>query len=471
MFVLLFSLVVQLFSHSFNNNNNKANSGCTILHELLSSHQDERSNNDVSSRLDVSNDFVNEINDIRIKMTTIQHELNKQIEMNENLKSDNILLNNLIESMKKDQDILYHEKEDLIITNKQFEQTLLMKIENEKKLLADNQFLDQLVQLNDENKELRSMISEMNSYWQERQKKLEDRCRVLSARLKIERSSHRSSHYKSSSWIRSSMNILIPSKLKYNNKREMKRSQNEITSLNTTTNTINQHDSDTVERDGNDNNTNSNNNNTNHANEGIIDHSKADSQTDDSEISLTSLSEMESEYGQVAQESKLINNSKTRPMKSKEHGIQLLQLNNTISQLSEIQSSYNMLNQRNNSLIQQYQAMRTGKLKAEQLNKDLNNLIESLSNALRRSKRQNLQSKCIIEVSKSLTSVKRINHGFQVLFLKDLIGLVKGFHHKLNWVIELLENHKGVLEKCFVPVFWNSSSVHTHRCSNAGLSG
>ncbi|CAH8598467.1 unnamed protein product [Heterobilharzia americana] len=427
---------------------------------------------------------VDELIEMKTKIKTIEQELHRQVEMNKNLKSDNIILNSLVQSIKAEQEELYREKENLVITNKHFEQTLLMKIEKERKLLEDNQFLDKLVQkfnrsdvghvhadfpkcgnceymenqlnvyiymygklseqnlcdvpdrcnsdedameerrnsssarskferqdqssneeketnenspksqsdysssecintneycttanrsiktadqhgidsvrnnedyvasnrtnhsdsshdnqqgrsdqaivsqwskLKDENRELKNKIQEMNSIWEEKQKKLEHRCRILYARLKVEKSNHRSSHHKPSSWLRSSMNILIPSKLMYNMRKISSIKQKNIYTKNS------------LER-------------CNHV-------AKSENDpTDDhhnSETSIIHCDPVKDGDSYEVRRLNLSNDLRTSELKSRKHAIHFFKLEDKISQLSQVQSSYTLLNQRNNSLIQQ----------------------------------------------------------------------------------------------------------------------
>ncbi|CAH8554090.1 unnamed protein product [Schistosoma turkestanicum] len=88
----------------------------------------------------------NILNKLNTKFKQIEGEINKNDEIIEHLKSDNMILHNLIQSMKKDQEMFDMEKANLTATNKHLEQVILIKIENEKKLLEDNQILNQLIQ-------------------------------------------------------------------------------------------------------------------------------------------------------------------------------------------------------------------------------------------------------------------------------------------------------------------------------------
>ncbi|CAH8619549.1 unnamed protein product [Schistosoma margrebowiei] len=512
-------------------------------------------------------------------------ELNKKEDLNEQLKSDNVILNNLIQSMKSDHEMFHIEKENLIQTNQHLEQIILRKIENEKKLLEDNQILDKLIQdlreqlttytmyktksnesnnleddhhhhhhhhpdghecsnceylqkqlngyiylygelidpniqdisdncsieeltekkkqniindkicakldqsikisdINDqsnekvnpneslmkshsdyssssdsssihehvnnhnrcgstkhirrneplieskhisrsgssddsqsnkfnndvlskwsniqhENEQLKCQLNQMHAYWEEKQKKLEDHCRLLSARLKYMKSKHRSIQHHKLSWLKSSLNILVPLKtFKYHSRRTFK-----LNSKNTTINQKNFNDPNDCNQHPYMNSSKKNDNPLMRLNYDDNDHNKSD-------ITYSNL--IIKQHLNKEPKLKLINNYKTSLIKSRKRAIELLKAQNTIPHLSEIQCSYELLNQRYNSLIQQYQVMRKLKLTAEQSNHELNNVIESLSNMLHRSRKQNIRTKRTIEsikmhLMKLYDTIKQLN--------------------------------------------------------------
>ncbi|CAH8615074.1 unnamed protein product [Schistosoma bovis] len=517
-------------------------------------------------------------------MKEMKMELNKKEDLNEQLKSDNVILNNLIQSMKSDHEMFHIEKENLIQTNQHLEQIILRKIENEKKLLEDNQILDKLIQdlreqlttytmyktksnesnnleddrlhhhhhtaghecsnceylqkqlngyiylygelidsniqdisdncsieeltekrkqnmtndkicakldhsikisdINDqsnekvnpnetlikshsdyssssdsssihehvnndnewgstkcirrnepliesthinrsgssddsqsnkfnndvlskwsniqhENEQLKCQLNEMHAYWEEKQKKLEDHCRLLSARLKYMKSKHRSIQHHKLSWLKSSLNILVPLKtFKYHSRRTFK--------LNSKNTTINQKNF----NDPNDCNQHSSMNSSKKNDHPLMRLNHDDNDHNQSDITYSEL--IIKQHLNNEPKLKLINNYKTSLIKSRKRAIELLKAQNTIPHLSEIQCSYELLNQRYNSLIQQYQVMRKLKLTAEQSNHELNNVIESLSNMLHRSRKQNIRTKRTIEsikmhLIKLYDTIKQLN--------------------------------------------------------------
>ncbi|CAH8619534.1 unnamed protein product [Schistosoma margrebowiei] len=484
-------------------------------------------------------------------------ELNKKEDLNEQLKSDNVILNNLIQSMKSDHEMFHIEKENLIQTNQHLEQIILRKIENEKKLLEDNQILDKLIQdlreqlttytmyktksnesnnleddhhhhhhhhpdghecsnceylqkqlngyiylygelidpniqdisdncsieeltekkkqniindkicakldqsikisdINDqsnekvnpneslmkshsdyssssdsssihehvnnhnrcgstkhirrneplieskhisrsgssddsqsnkfnndvlskwsniqhENEQLKCQLNQMHAYWEEKQKKLEDHCRLLSARLKYMKSKHRSIQHHKLSWLKSSLNILVPLKtFKYHSRRTFK-----LNSKNTTINQKNFNDPNDCNQHPYMNSSKKNDNPLMRLNYDDNDHNKSD-------ITYSNL--IIKQHLNKEPKLKLINNYKTSLIKSRKRAIELLKAQNTIPHLSEIQCSYELLNQRYNSLIQQSIKMHLMKLydTIKQLNIDNNqsenNTLQSLDN-------------------------------------------------------------------------------------------
>uniref|UniRef100_A0A095C8R3 Uncharacterized protein n=1 Tax=Schistosoma haematobium TaxID=6185 RepID=A0A095C8R3_SCHHA len=200
----------------------------------------------------------------------------------------------------------------------------------------NNDVLSKWSNIQHENEQLKCQLNEMHAYWEEKQKKLEHHCRLLSARLKYMKSKHRSIQHHKLSWL------------------NPKKNDHPLMRLN--------HDDN--------------------------DHNKLD-------ITYSEL--IIKQHLNNEPKLKLINNYKTSLIKSRKRAIELLKAQNTIPHLSEIQCSYELLNQRYNSLIQQYQVMRKLKLTAEQSNHELNNVIESLSNMLHRSRKQNIRTKRTIE--------------------------------------------------------------------------
>ncbi|TNN05933.1 hypothetical protein EWB00_008765, partial [Schistosoma japonicum] len=225
--------------------------------------------------------------------------------------------------------------------------------------------------INEENTELKHQLKEINGFWVKRQRKLEDYCHQLLIRLKYMKSKYHSSSCKSS-WIKSSLNILIPSRRKYNTKHKWKLNPRKL-HLNFN---------------------NSYNYNQNNIDNQII---TSNHNNDDHESNVTCSKLKKWKYSNNTPKLKLINDYRTSLIKSRKHAIQLLNTQNKLPYLSEIQCSYELLNQRNNSLLQQYQVMRKLKIQKEQSNHELNNLVESLSSILHRSRKQNIQSKRIIE--------------------------------------------------------------------------
>ncbi|CAH8635390.1 unnamed protein product [Schistosoma rodhaini] len=233
-----------------------------------------------------------------------------------------------------------------------------------------------------ENEQLKCQLNEMNSFWEEKQKKLEDHCRLLSARLKYMKSKHSSVQHHKISWLKSSLNILVPlKKLKYHSRRKFKlnyRTKREIQQDFNHLSDCNQCQ-DVEGPRKNDNQLMTLNHDDNN-------------QSDATSSELIMKQNLNNEP-----KLKLINNYKTSLIKSRKRAIQLLKAHNKLPHLTEIQCSYELLSQRNNSLLQQYQVMRKLKITAEQSNQELNNLVESLSSMLHRSRKQNIQAKRTIE--------------------------------------------------------------------------
>uniref|UniRef100_A0A5K4F0P1 Centrosomal protein of 162 kDa n=1 Tax=Schistosoma mansoni TaxID=6183 RepID=A0A5K4F0P1_SCHMA len=549
------------FNHSdillskINNDQESINQIEQLLYQVLNENSMLREKNEeLEEMLLNKEDHSKKLNMI---LKDIKMELNKKEEMNEQLKSDNMILNNLIQSMKTEQEMFHLDKENLIRTNKHLEQIILTKIENEKKLLEDNQILDELIQdlreqltvytmsktrsnesndleddlhhpphhpighkcsncdylqkqlqayiylygelidpnvqdntdncsfeeltekskrnipsdkictklnqpikitdtnnqsnekvnpnetlikshsdyssssesslinecvtnhnkshgakymrrneslieskytgrlgssddsqsnkfnndflskwssIQHENEQLKCQLNEMNSFWEEKQKKLEDHCRLLSARLKYMKSKHSSVQHHKISWLKSSLNILVPlKKLKYHSRRKFKlnyRTKREIQQDFNHLSDCNQCQ-DVEGPRKNDNQLMTLNHDDNN-------------QSDATSSELIMKQNLNNEP-----KLKLINNYKTSLIKSRKRAIQLLKAHNKLPHLTEIQCSYELLSQRNNSLLQQ--------ITAEQSNQELNNLVESLSSMLHRSRKQNIQAKRTIE--------------------------------------------------------------------------
>ncbi|CAI2732790.1 unnamed protein product [Schistosoma spindalis] len=568
-----------------NNDQKSINQIEQLLCQVLNENSILREKNEELEEMILNNEDHSKKLNMILKETKM--ELNKKEDLNEQLKSDNVILNNLIQSMKSDQEMLHVEKENLIQTNKHLEQIILGKIENEKKLLEDNQILDKLIQdlreqfttctmyktrsdesnnleddrhhhhyhpdghecsnceylqkqlnayiylygelidpniqdisdnssieeltekmkqnitndkicskldqsikssdVNDqsnekvnlnetlmkshsdyssllssdsssinehgnkhnkccstkyirrnerltnpkhisrsgssddsqlnkfnnnilskwsniqhENEQLKSQLNKMNSLWEEKQKKLEDHCRLLSARLKYMKSKHRSVQHHKISWLKSSLNILVPlKKFKSNSRRTF-----QLNSKNINVNQKNFNSPKDCNQYQDMNSSTKNDDPLNH--DGNDDH-------DDQNKSDITYSELIIKQN-LNNEPKLkwINNYKTSLIKSRKRAIELLKAQNNIPHLSEIQCSYELLNQRYNSLIQQYQVMRKLKLTAEQSNHELNNLVESLRNMLHRSRKQNIRTKRTIEsikvhLIKLYDTIKQLN--------------------------------------------------------------
>ncbi|CAH8619576.1 unnamed protein product [Schistosoma margrebowiei] len=265
----------------------------------------------------------------------------------------------------------------------------------------NNDVLSKWSNIQHENEQLKCQLNQMHAYWEEKQKKLEDHCRLLSARLKYMKSKHRSIQHHKLSWLKSSLNILVPLKtFKYHSRRTFK-----LNSKNTTINQKNFNDPNDCNQHPYMNSSKKNDNPLMRLNYDDNDHNKSD-------ITYSNL--IIKQHLNKEPKLKLINNYKTSLIKSRKRAIELLKAQNTIPHLSEIQCSYELLNQRYNSLIQQYQVMRKLKLTAEQSNHELNNVIESLSNMLHRSRKQNIRTKRTIEsikmhLMKLYDTIKQLN--------------------------------------------------------------
>ncbi|KAH8856399.1 WAS/WASL-interacting protein [Schistosoma japonicum] len=114
---------------------------------------------------------------------------------------------------------------------------------------------------------------------------------------------------------------------------------------------------------------------------------------DDNESNLTCSKLKKWKYSNNTPKLKLINDYRTSLIKSRKHAIQLLNTQNKLPYLSEIQCSYELLNQRNNSLLQQCIPIDQHKI----VSRLFNSHVESLSSILHKSRKQNIQSKRIIE--------------------------------------------------------------------------
>ncbi|RTG88271.1 WAS/WASL-interacting protein [Schistosoma bovis] len=216
----------------------------------------------------------------------------------------------------------------------------------------NNDVLSKWSNIQHENEQLKCQLNEMHAYWEEKQK--------------------------------SSLNILVPLKtFKYHSRRTFK--------LNSKNTTINQKNF----NDPNDCNQHSSMNSSKKNDHPLMRLNHDDNDHNQSDITYSEL--IIKQHLNNEPKLKLINNYKTSLIKSRKRAIELLKAQNTIPHLSEIQCSYELLNQRYNSLIQQYQVMRKLKLTAEQSNHELNNVIESLSNMLHRSRKQNIRTKRTIE--------------------------------------------------------------------------
>ncbi|CAH8554104.1 unnamed protein product [Schistosoma turkestanicum] len=158
---------------------------------------------------------------------------------------------------------------------------------------------------------------------------------------------------------------------------------------------------------------------------------------------------------------KLINDYKMSLIKSRKHAIQLLKAKNPIPNLSEIQCSYELLNQRNHSLIQQ--VMRKLKIQAEQSNQELNNSVKLLKNMLHRSRKQNIRFKRIIESVKThliklhdtikqvdmendqITSEHRSENNLSLTLEKmNCKKFIKEISHNISHQLQELINHKRI---------------------------
>ncbi|CAH8621494.1 unnamed protein product [Schistosoma bovis] len=418
-------------------------------------------------------------------MKEMKMELNKKEDLNEQLKSDNVILNNLIQSMKSDHEMFHIEKENLIQTNQHLEQIILRKIENEKKLLEDNQILDKLIQ------DLREQLTTYTMY----KTKSNEPNNLEDDRLHHHHHHPAGHECSNCEYLQKQLNgyIYLYGELIDSNIQDIsddcsieelteKRKQNmtndkicakldhsiKISDINDQSNE-NVNPNETLMKSHSDYSSSSDSssiheyvNNDNEwgstkcirRNEPLIEskHISRSGSSDDSQSNkfnndvLSKWSNIQHENEQLKcqlnemhayweeKQKKLedhcrllsarlkymkskhrsIQHHKLSWLKSRKRAIELLKAQNTIPHLSEIQCSYELLNQRYNSLIQQYQVMRKLKLTAEQSNHELNNVIESLSNMLHRSRKQNIRTKRTIEsikmhLIKLYDTIKQLN--------------------------------------------------------------
>ncbi|CAH8635378.1 unnamed protein product [Schistosoma rodhaini] len=324
-----------------------------------------------------------------IKITDTNNQSNEKVNPNETLikshsdyssSSESSLINECVTNHNKSHGAKYMRRNESLIESKYTGR--LGSSDDSQSNKFNNDFLSKWSSIQHENEQLKCQLNEMNSFWEEKQKKLEDHCRLLSARLKYMKSKHSSVQHHKISWLKSSLNILVPlKKLKYHSRRKFKlnyRTKREIQQDFNHLSDCNQCQ-DVEGPRKNDNQLMTLNHDDNN-------------QSDATSSELIMKQNLNNEP-----KLKLINNYKTSLIKSRKRAIQLLKAHNKLPHLTEIQCSYELLSQRNNSLLQQYQVMRKLKITAEQSNQELNNLVESLSSMLHRSRKQNIQAKRTIE--------------------------------------------------------------------------
>ncbi|CAH8655607.1 unnamed protein product [Schistosoma rodhaini] len=284
----------------------------------------------------------------------------------------------------------------------------------------NNDILSKWSSIQHENEQLKCQLNEMNSFWEEKQKKLEDHCRLLSARLKYMKSKHSSVQHHKISWLKSSLNILVPlKKLKYHSRRKFKlnyRTKREIQQDFNHLSDCNQCQDVEDPRKN--------------VNQLMTLNHDDNNQSDATSSELIMKQNLNNEP-----KLKLINNYKTSLIKSRKRAIQLLKAQNKLPHLTEIQCSYELLSQRNNSLLQQYQVMRKLKITAEQSNQELNNVVESLSSMLHRSRKQNIQAKRTIE------SIK-----MHLIKLQDTIKQLNMENNQITTVHQSVNNTSSTLD-------------------------
>ncbi|KAK4467911.1 hypothetical protein MN116_008520 [Schistosoma mekongi] len=420
---------ISTFTISNYNNNDRESINLTeqLLYQVMNENSVLREKNEELREIiyhEEDNSKMNELSTMKMKLKETEHELIRTKEENKQLKSDNILLNNLIQELNDHEVDDSHSNEHECSNCEYFKHQLNAYIylygelnhSNVQDILEhclnEGMFLHSLV--------LRNFLYNLciqcvfifiyfkisNVVNNQRMNSIPLNENLIKSPSDYSISNYHSSNESTSTneckhpndtkshnaeGTKSSLNILIPSRIKCNKKHKWK--------LNSRKHYINF-------------------NNCNNYNQNKIDHQMITSNDyDDNQSSVTCSKLKVWKYSNNTPKLKLINDYRISLIKSRKRAIQLLNTQNKLPHLSEIQCSYELLNQRNNSLLQQYQVMRKLKIQKDQSNHELNSLVESLSSILHRSRKQNIRSKRIIENLK--TYLYKLYHTINQFIMKN----------------------------------------------------